>query len=75
MLNQSMKFNILACLLLIDALSSDSFACFRCYFFQNKKEFRYAARVAFSLTTTTEQLHTHVISATYSHLATFAPYG
>ena len=77
---------MLACLLA--ALASGSFARFHCdgfhYLFytmssiffplQAQKQFRYAARFVFTLTAT-EQPHTHVMSAAYPHLATFAPYG
>ena len=44
------------------------------FFLQAHKQFRYAARFIFTLTAT-EQLQTKAMSATYPHLATFAPYG
>ena len=86
MLDQSREFNMLACLLF--ALASGSFARFHCHVFlffsarclpfflslQAQKQFRYAARFVFTLTTT-EQLQTQAMRAAYPHLATFAPYG
>ena len=87
MLDQSRELNMLACLLF--ALASGSFARFHCdvflFFFcamssifflslQAQKQFRYAARFVFTLTTT-EQLQTQAMRAAYPHLATFAPYG
>ena len=41
---------------------------------QAQKQFRYAARFVFTLTTT-EQLQTQAMRAACPHLATFAPYG
>ena len=85
MLDQSRELNMLACLFAV--LASGSFARFHCDVFlffsarclpfflslQAQKQFRYAARFIFTLTT--EQLQTQAMRAAYPHLATFAPYG